>query len=689
MVENLWNDERAAQGSDELDRLVYRSNLLGADRRVCNWKGGNTSSKVPYTHVDGRAFDVLWVKGSGSDLADITRAGFAGLRLLEVLPAFEKEAMSDEEMVDYLVQTLLHPSMPRPSIETLLHAFVPHPHVDHTHPDAIVTLCNLKDGEAKTRELFGDAVAWIDYMRPGFRLAKEVGLALRATPGLRGVFLGSHGLVTWGATHQESYENTITLINEAQAYIDTEVAKGPVFGGVRVQGAPADCAERLLADALPALRGALSQERRTILHVDRSDAVLELVNSERGKELALTGSACPDHLVHTKYVPLWIDFDPATGDAEQLKGLLKEGAARYADAYRGYVQAHGRPDDPKLDPFPRIILIPGIGMLSTGPDKGGALNSAGLYHRATEVIRGADAVGSFASMSPQDAYDVEYWPLELYKLTLAPAERELSRRVAVVTGAASGIGKATAHLLAENGAHVVIADINADGAAATAEEIQERYGTGRAMAVHVDVTDEAALSRAMDEAVLMYGGIDVMVCNAGLAAAKPFDEMSAHEWDRIHNVLVKGYFLASREAYRRMKEQGIGGAIVFVTSKNAMVASKGAAGYNAAKAAELHMARSLAEEAGAHGVRVNCVAPDAVLEGSGIWNSNWRNERARDYGIQPDELEEFYRRRTTLGVNVYPKDIAEAIAFLVSDRAGKTTGCTITVDGGVAAAYMR
>lgn len=689
MVENLWNEAKAAEGKSDLDHLVYRSNLLGADRRVCNWKGGNTSSKVPHTHVDGRTFDVLWVKGSGSDLATITRAGFSGLRLDEVLPAFDKEAMSDEEMVEYLVQTLLHPAMPRPSIETLLHAFVPHPHVDHTHPDAIVTLCNLEDGEAKTREIFGDSIAWIDYMRPGFRLAKEVGLAVRENPGLRGVFLGSHGLVTWGETHRSSYENTLALINEAQAYIDAEVAKSPVFGGARRQSLDENKSDRLLAEVLPVLRGALSRERRTILHIDRSAPVLELVNSERGKALALTGSACPDHLVHTKYVPMWVDFDPESDDVESLKEQLKEGAERYATSYQTYVQENGRPDDPKLDPFPRVILIPGIGMVATGPEKSAALNSAGLYHRAVEVIRGADAVGTFASMSPKDAYDVEYWPLELYKLTLAPPERELSRRVAVVTGAASGIGKATANLLAENGAHVVIADINADGAAQTAREIEERFGAGRAMAVHVDVTDEAAVTRAMDEAVLTYGGIDIMVCNAGLAAAVPFDQMSAAEWDRIHNVLVKGYFLAAREAYRRMKAQGAGGAIVFVTSKNAMVASKGAAAYNAAKAAELHMARSLAEEAGAAGVRVNCVAPDAVLEGSGIWNGNWRNERARDYGIEPHELEEFYRRRTSLKVNVYPQDIAEAILFFVSDRAQKTAGCTITVDGGIAAAYMR
>jgi len=597
--------------------------------------------------------------------------------------------MTDEEMVEFLLPTMLHPSMPRPSIETLLHAFVPFPHVDHTHPDSIVTLCNLKEGEERTREIFGDSVAWIDYMRPGFRLAKEVGLAVRANPNLRGVFLGSHGLVTWGHSHREAYENTLALINEAQAYIDAKRSQKPVLGGARFQALGDAASDALLAKALPALRGTLSARKRCVLHVDRSPATLELVNSHKGKEMALTGSACPDHLVHTKYLPLWVDFDPQRDDADSLEDKLIEGVNAYAESYEAYVKANGKPDDPKLDPYPRVILIPGVGMIATGPDKSAAENSAGLYQRAVQVIRGADATGTFASMSAKDAYDVEYWPLELYKLTLAPPERELSRRVAYITGAASGIGKATALRLAEQGAHIVVADINMEGAEATAREIEERFGEGRAVAAHVDVTDESAVVRSFDRVTLAYGGIDILVSNAGLAAAIPFEQTSAADWDRVHNVLAKGYFLVAREAYARMKAQGIGGSIIFVTSKNAMVASRGAAAYNAAKAAELHMARSLAEEAGAAGVRVNCVAPDAVLEGSAIWNGRWRNERARDYGIQPEELEEFYRKRTTLGVNIYPSDIAEAILFLASDRAQKTTGCTITVDGGVAAAYMR
>lgn len=689
MAKNLWSDERAAQLSDDLELLVYRSNLLGEDRSVCNWKGGNTSSKVRMKHITGEEIDVLWVKGSGSDLRTITKEGFTGLRQAEVLPLFERDSMTDEEMVDYLQRTMLHPSMPRPSIETLMHTFIPFPHVDHTHPDSIVTLCNLTNGREVVEELFGDTVVWIDYIRPGFTLAKLVGEAVRSRPDVRGVFLGSHGLVTWGNTHKEAYENTLALINEAQAFIDAELKKRPVLGGAVHRSLDDAAARRLLVEVLPALRGAVSKYDRAVLHIDRSEHVLELVNSKEGKAAALKGSACPDHLVHTKYLPLWIDFDPAQVGAEELRERLVEGAAQYEKEYNEYVEKCSRPGDPKMDPFPRVILIPGVGMIATGKDKSAALNSAGLYHRATEVIRGAQAVGEFASMSPQDAYDVEYWPLELYKLTLAPPEKALSRRVAFITGAASGIGRATAKRLAEEGAHVVIADINKEGAEEVAREIEEKYGEGRALAVHVDVTDEQAVIRAFDEAVLAYGGVDIVVSNAGLASASPFDETSVEEWDRIQNVLTKGYFLVAREAYRRMKAQGIGGSIVFVTSKNSLVASKGAAAYNTAKAAELHLARSLAEEAGPHGIRVNCVAPDAVLDGSAIWNSRWREERARGYGIEPDELEAYYRSRTTLRVNVYPEDVAEAIFFLASDRSAKTTGCTITVDGGVAAAYTR
>lgn len=688
-VENLWKPS-VAQGLSELDLLVYRSNLLGQDRRVCNWKGGNTSTKCTVPDIHGNPRRVMYVKGSGSDLATIGPSGFAGLRLDDVEPLIDREHMTDEEMTGALLECMMHPNMPRQSIETLLHAFIPYPYVDHTHPDSIIAFCTTDVGEALAREAFGDTIAWIPYIRPGFDLAKQIGLVVRANPNLRAVFMAKHGLVTWGNSAEECYRSTIDVINQAAAFIEARMDGCEPFGGVKV---PELSTERRRGEAvllLPIVRGAVSQNKRMILHYDDSPATLEFVNSQQAKELALTGAACPDHLVHTKYQPLFVAYEPATETLDSLKQRLLQGIARYAEEYRTYVTSCRSDDDaPMGDPYPRIILIPGIGMIATGPDKSAAMNAAGLFQRAIEVMRGASTLGNYISMTPQEAYDVEYWPLELYKLTLAPPEKELAHRVALVTGGAGGIGKATAKRLAELGAHVVIADIAEDRAREAATELGAAFGSERALHVAMDVTDEAHVTSGYKEAILAYGGVDIIVSNAGIAMSKPIEETSVADWERIFSILSTGYFLVSKAAARILKEQGIGGSIVFVTSKNAMVASSGAAAYNAAKASELHLARSLAQELGKDGIRVNCVAPDAVLEGSLIWSGKWREERAAAYGIAPDELEEYYRKRTTLLANVYPSDIAEAIAFLASDRSSKTTGCTITVDGGVQAAYMR
>lgn len=689
-VVDLWDGARAKELTEELDLLVYRSNLLGQDRRVCNWKGGNTSTKCTITDIHGRSRRVMYVKGSGTDLATIDRSGFAGLWLDDVEPLIERDTMTDEEMVDALLQCMVHPNMPRQSIETLLHAFIPYDYVDHTHPDSVIAFCTTDRGEQLMKEAFGDGVAWVPYIRPGFDLAKQIGLLVRNNPNLKAVFMAKHGLVTWGNTAEECYRSTIEVINQAAAFIEERMAGKESFGGVKV---PALCDERRRAAAvavLPVIRGAVSQNKRMILHYDDSPATLEFVNSRDAKELALTGAACPDHLVHTKYVPLFVEYDPTEDDLDTLKRRLKEGIDRYAEEYKAYVEScRTEGDAPMADPYPRIILIPGLGLVATGPDKATAENAAGLFHRAIEVMRGASALGTYISMTPQEAYDVEYWPLELYKLTLAPPEKELARRVALITGGAGGIGKATAERLAELGAHVVLADIAQDRAQAVADELAAKFGAGRAIPTPVDVTDEEMVAEGYAQAILAYGGVDIVVSNAGIALAKPFEDTSLADWERLFDILSTGYFLVAREAARVMKQQGIGGSMVFVTSKNAMVASGGAAAYNAAKASELHLARSLAQELGPAGIRVNCVAPDAVLEGSLIWSGKWREERAAEYGIDPDQLEEHYRKRTTLRVNVYPSDVAEAIAFFASDRSGKTTGCTLTVDGGVQAAYMR
>lgn len=686
MPRNLWNDEEAA-GRSELELLVYRSRLLGADRSVCNIFGGNTSAKTVEQDFRGRPVRVLWVKGSGSDLATITLQGFAALRLDDVLPLMERDHLSDEEMVEYLSHCYLKPGMPRPSIETLLHAFIPAPHVDHTHPDAIVSLATSENGPEHVRRLFGERAVWVPYVRPGFALSKWVAEAVRANPRAECVVMAKHGLVTWGEDARSCYENTIRIIQEAEDYIAERAAKRRVFGSVRVPALPESRRREIMAELLPILRGAVSRERRHILRYDDSPPVLEFVGSERAREISQVGSACPDHLVHTKHWPLFVDWDGS--DVEALKARLAQEVERYRESYRRYFEENRGPQDTMMDPSPRVILIPGLGMITTGKDAFMAGVARDLYHRAIEVMRGATALDRFVSLTPAEAFAVEYWPLELYKLTLRPPERELAGRVAVITGGASGIGRATAYRMAQEGAHVVILDLNREGAEAVAADITARYGEARGMAIPCDVGDEVHVAEAFRRIVLTYGGVDIVVNNAGIAHSAPITETSTADWEHLYRVLVRGYFLVAREAFRIWKAQGIGGSMVIVASKNALVAGRNTAAYSSAKAAEVHLARCLAEEGGEMGVRVNVVCPDAVIRGSSIWDARMREERARTYGIPPEQLEEYYRQRTTLKVNVYPEDVAEAILFFASDRSAKTTGGILTVDGGVSAAYVR
>jgi rhamnulose-1-phosphate aldolase/alcohol dehydrogenase len=682
-TEDRWPAEVPAGA---LAQLVMRSNLLGADRAVANYGGGNTSVKTREADHASREIDVLWVKGSGSDLATMDASGFTGLRLEEIMPLFAREAMSDEEMVEYLSRCQLAPSMPRCSIETLLHAFVPAAHVDHTHPDAINAIAGAADGGALARACFGDEVAWIDYIRPGFTLARQVGEAIRADARVRLVILAKHGLVTWGDSARDSYRATIEAINRAADFVNERTNGSARFGGAAADGAIDD--ERrseLLGAVLPILRGAVSSERAKVLHVDTSPPVLELVDSARSAELVTVGAPCPDHLVHTKRLPLWVPFDPAVDDAAGLCERIVAGAAAYRDDYRAYVQRFADASTVPADPDPRVVLIQHVGLVAAAPNVRAATLSRDLYLRAIEVMAGADALGGFVSLTAEESFAIEYWPLELYKLSLAPPPRELEGKVALVTGAAGGIGRAIVAALAGTGACVVAFDLDGDGAREVVAPLGER-----GLALDGDVTDEGLVAGAYAAAVDRFGGVDIVVSNAGLASSAPIEGTTLAEWERNHAVLGTGYFLTAREAFRVMKRQATGGSLVFVASKNALVAGKNAAAYSSAKAAELHLARCLAEEGGAAGIRVNTVNPDAVLSGSRIWDSSWREERAANYGIEPDQLEEHYRARTTLGVNIEPEDIAAAVLHFASDaRSSKTTGNLLNVDGGVAAAYPR
>ena len=687
-AEDLW-PEGGEASDDVLSELVKASNLLGANRAVSNSGGGNTSAKGSATDHAGRKVSVMWVKGSGSDLATMRPKDFTGLRLDEMLPLMGRDEMSDEEMVAYLSRCQLDPAMPRCSIETLLHAFVPAPHVHHTHPDAINVLAGESDGQRLVHECFGDAAVWIPYIRPGFTLSRQVGEAVRSNPGLGLVVLAKHGLVVWGDSAEQAYRRTIEAINRAAAFVNERTGDQPRFGGPAPESRSITEAGRhaLLRELLPAIRGGVGSERAKLLTVDTSPRTVEFVSSSDAEDLVHVGAPCPDHLVHTKRLPLWIPYDPDADDAGALRERIAERARAYREDYGEYVASYADESVAPGDPDARVVLVQHLGLVSAGTTTKASGLSRDLYQRAIEVMAGAHALGEFVSLTAQESFAIEYWPLELYKLSLAPEPGELQGQVAFVTGAAGGIGHAIADRLAAAGACVVGFDLDGPGA----EEALAAHGD-RALAIDGDVTAEESVHGAYAAAVERYGGVDIVVSNAGIASSSPIEETSLEEWERNHRILVTGYFLVAREAFKVLRFQGRGGSIVFVASKNALVAGKNASAYSSAKAAELHLARCLAEEGGEAGIRVNTVNPDAVLSGSRIWgpDSSWRKERADAYGIAPDELEEHYRQRNTLKRNILPEDIAESVMHFASPaRSGKSTGNLLNVDGGVPGAYAR
>jgi rhamnulose-1-phosphate aldolase/alcohol dehydrogenase len=667
--------------------------MLGSDRALANRGGGNTSAKQTVVDHTGRTTRVLWVKGSGTDLASITAGGFPGLRLDDLLLLRDREQMPDADMVQYLLASALAPDQPRPSIETLLHAFIAAAHVDHTHPDAVIALTSNPRGRELAAKAFGDEAVWLDYERPGFAMSRRIALELEANPNARAVLLEKHGLVAWGETGEQSYAATIEFVTRAADAIDGAASGRFGLGGSRVQELPEAAAEGLLARSLPTLRGALLADTDgVVLEVDRSPEAVAFASAARTPEVSQVGAPCPDHLINTKHKPLVVDFDPGADGVDELQVALRGGVDEFSSWYRGYYERNLDDETRQfpIDPAgPRVVLIPGIGIVTSGPDAGRARFARDLYHRAIAVQDAADALGGFRSLTESEAFAIEYWPLERYKLSRAPARGELAGRVAVITGGASGIGRATARLLAERGAHLVIADLNLDGAQDVAQQLISAHGARRAVAVAVDVTSEDAVGEMFARAVLEYGGVDILVASAGLASSAPVTETTLADWERNYAVLARGTFLAAREGFRVMLEQGRGGSIVVVASKNALVAGANASAYSSAKAASLHLARCLAEEGGPHGIRVNTVNPDAVIEGSSIWSSNWKAERASTYGVQEDDLQSFYRDRTKLNVDVFPEDVAEAVAYLAGPRSSKSTGNVINVDGGVTAAYPR
>ncbi len=683
-VEDRWPAPEEVPGG-EMGPLLLASHLLGADREVANFGGGNTSAKGNAVDHIGRVLDIMWVKGSGIDLARVRPRDFTPLRMNEMLALFERDEMSDKDMVSHLARCQVDPTAPRSSIETLLHAFVPALHVHHTHPDAINVLAATVDGERLVAECFGDEAGWIPYVRPGFALAKQVGTMVRNDRRLRLIVLAKHGLVVWGDTAEQAYRRTIEVVNRAAAFVNSTTEGRARFGGP-ARGRLDDAARGAkLSALLPVLRGAVSSEHTKVVVADTSPAVREFVDSSNAAELAIVGAACPDHLVHTKRVPLWVPFDPTTDDTPTLAARVRELAAKYRAHYRDYLERVGDNTNIAADPDARIVLIQHVGLVGVGTSTKAARLSRDLYLRTIEVMAGAHALGGFTSLTETESFAVEYWPLELYKLSLAPPAGELQGQVALVTGAAGGIGRAVVSGLAAAGACVVGFDLDATGVANAVAALGEN-----GLAVGGDVTSETAVVEAFAMAVKAFGGVDIVVSNAGIASSAPIEQTTLAEWERNHAILGTGYFLVARTAFELLRAQGRGGSIVFVASKNGLAASRNAAAYSSAKAAELHLARCLAEEGGEAGIRVNTVNPDAVLQGSRIWDSQWREERAAAYGIEADDLEEHYRRRTTLGVNIVPEDVAQAVLhFASAARSGKSTGNILNVDGGVPAAYTR
>jgi rhamnulose-1-phosphate aldolase/alcohol dehydrogenase len=683
-IPDLW-DEKTATSLDEPGLLLYRSNLLGSNLRITNFGGGNTSAKVeaidPLTQ---EKVTVLWVKGSGGDLGSMKLNGFSTLYLdkLEGLKTIYRGLDHEDEMVEKLAHCTFNLNPRAASIDTPLHAFVPYKHVDHMHPDALIAIAASRNSERITQEIFGSEIGWLPWQRPGFDLGLKLGKLATDNPHLKGVVLGGHGLFTWGDTAYDSYQTTLRILNRAANWLSENV-KLPAFGGPKVKPLPEQSRRDIVARLMPEIRARISADERKIGHFTDAPEVLEFVNSQALETLAPLGTSCPDHFLRTKIRPLIL---PVEADGETLDRLI----AHYRDDYAAYYHRCKHPNSPAMrDPNPVIYLIPRLGMISFAKDKATARIASEFYMNAINVMRGASGIDTYVGLPEQEAFDIEYWLLEEAKLQRMPKPKPLQGRVALITGGAGGIGSTIARRMLGEGACVVIADIDAESTAATVSDFQKQFGRDAVAGVALDVTSETSVEAAFADAVRAFGGLDILVSNAGIASASAVEDTSLALWNRNMDILATGYFLVSRTAFRLMKQQKTGGAIVFIASKNGLAASAGASAYCAAKASELHLARCLALEGAAYGIRVNSVNPDAVLRGSKIWQGEWRQQRAVSNKVKEDELEEVYRQRSLLKLSVYPEDIAEAVYFLASDAASKSTGNILNVDAGNAQAFTR
>jgi rhamnulose-1-phosphate aldolase/alcohol dehydrogenase len=680
-----WSDERAKLLTPA-ELLLYRSNLLGSDLTVTNFGGGNTSAKISDRDpLTGEQVSVLWVKGSGGDLGSMELGGFSTLYLAKLLglEKLYRGIAHEDEMVGYLPHATFNLNPRAASIDTPLHAYLPFAHVDHVHPDAIIALAASSGGEAASRDIWGGEIGWLAWKRPGFDLGLRLRDYVAKRPGLRGVMLAGHGIICWAESSKACYENTIDLIGKAATFLNARLSQRAAFGGVKI--APLSQRAEVAARLLPRLRGLMSEQHSKVGHYSDDAETLEFVGSVDFEKLAAIGTSCPDHFLRTKIAPLTLD--PGTlEDGDYLKAKVAE----YRDGYAAYYQRCAKPTDPKMrDANPVVVLVPGVGRVSFAADKTTARLAGEFYGNAINVMRGAEAIGKYVGLDEQEAFNIEYWALEEAKLQRMPKPKPLAGKVALVTGAAGGIGAATAKRLLADGACVMMTDRDPETLKGASDALRKQYGRDVLRTAVCDVTDESQVQAAFADCAREFGGLDILVANAGIASSAPIEETTIALWRKNYDVLVEGYFLAARSAFSLMKLQN-GGSIVFIGSKNALAATPNASAYASAKAASIHLARCLALEGAEHGIRVNVVNPDAVIRGSKIWDGDWRKERADSYGIDPgEELEEFYRKRSLLKLKVLPEDIAEAVWYFASSASAKSTGNILNVDAGNAQAFTR
>lgn len=685
-MKSSFNDKEA-RDLDPLRLRVYTSRLIGREPNLVLWGGGNTSVKIKERDHVGNDVEVLRIKGSGWDLANIEIPGFAPVKLNDVKSLVLKDAMSDEEMVAYIEKSLLEPKAPRPSIETLLHAFLPHTFVDHTHADAILAITNNSNHKEIIKRLYGDDVIVIPYIQPGFELAKQVAFAYKRNPNLKGIILLNHGLLTFDNNAKISYERTIEYVSKAEKELADQLKRRPQpLGAISQQKLDAEKRKQKSVELFPLVRGLVKQHM--MLQFSDQDDILKLVNSKDAIKAVSAGPATPDHVIRTKPWALLCDVD-ALRSTQEIGKRLGEQMNLYVQEYTAYYERYKQQGAFMHDPYPRIILIPQLGMIALGKTLKEASIAKEIYEHTARVMVETSALGDYQSISQQKMYDMEYWPLELYKLTLLPPEKSLSRKIALVTGATGGIGKAICEKMIKEGAMVAVTDLNAEQVAAFAKELELRYGKQTALGIVLDVTNEQSVMNAYAQIIAKYGGVDIIVSNAGIAHACPIDELSLEHWNKSIAVNLTGHMLVCKQAMRIFKMQNLGGCIVMNASKNVFLPGKDFGAYSAAKAGQTQLGKVLAIEGADFGVRVNMINADGIFQGSQLWSQELREQRAKAYGVNVNNIEEFYAQRNLLKTKVLPDDVANAVAWLCSKEASKTTGCTITVDGGVIGAFPR